>query len=129
MPNRLLTLPALHSRGRAEVAERILIRVLLISGPPMSPLNPDPLPASGRAIRGKLDRGLVVSSAPSFASKSPLPGLVPGIHVLTQPQCAQRRRGWPGQARPWGYSLVAHERSLATEFDSPDSPAACGERP
>jgi len=28
-----------------------------------------------------------------------MPGLVPGIHVLTASQ--HRRRGWPGQARPW----------------------------
>jgi hypothetical protein len=27
-----------------------------------------------------------------------MPGLVPGIHVLTVSQ--QKRRGWPGQARP-----------------------------
>jgi hypothetical protein len=27
-----------------------------------------------------------------------MPGLVPGVHVLTMLQ--QGRRGWPGQARP-----------------------------
>jgi len=28
-----------------------------------------------------------------------MPGLVPGIHVLTSLQ--DQRRGWPGRARPW----------------------------
>jgi len=28
-----------------------------------------------------------------------MPGLVPGIHVLAAGD--RRRRGWPGQARPW----------------------------
>jgi len=28
-----------------------------------------------------------------------MPGLVPGIHGLAV--ALKRRRGWPGQARPW----------------------------
>jgi len=35
-----------------------------------------------------------------------MPALAAGIHVLSQTQ--ERRRGWPGQARPWrtGMSLL-----------------------
>src|SRR5467141_2412718 len=66
--------------------------------------------------------------AANFRSESPLPGLVPGIHVSTQPGSPRQRRGWPDQVRPRGSSLVVQNRSLATASDSPDSPAACGER-
>jgi len=34
-----------------------------------------------------------------------MPGLDPGIHDLTLSR--QRRRGWPGQARPWRLDGVA----------------------
>jgi hypothetical protein len=34
----------------------------------------------------------------SYHTLTVMPGLVPGIHVLTQQQL--RKRGWPGQARP-----------------------------
>ena len=37
---------------------------------------------------------------PNFRSESALPGLVPGIHVLSQPRWPRRRRGWPDQVRP-----------------------------
>ncbi len=45
------------------------------------------LPRSRRAVRGKLRSHSCERFAPNFTSKNPLPGLVPGIHVLTQPQC------------------------------------------
>src|SRR5437867_2942303 len=64
--------------------------------------------------------------AANFGSESPLPGLVPGIHVSSQPGSPRQRRGWPDQVRPRGLSLVAQDRSLATASDSPDSPARAG---
>jgi len=40
-----------------------------------------------------------------------MPGLVPGIHVLLL--APLRRRGWPGQARPWRNRGVVAHGSLA----------------
>jgi len=41
-----------------------------------------------------------------------MPGFMPGIHVFT---ASKRRRGWPGQARPWRVrctrSIVSHPRA------------------
>jgi hypothetical protein len=68
-----------------------------------------PSPASGRAFPGKLKGSFDERLASNFVLKSPLPGLVPGTHVLRQRQSSHRRRGWPGQARPRGYFLVAQE--------------------
>src|SRR6266481_8613542 len=64
--------------------------------------------------------------AANFGSESPLPGLVPGTHVSSQPGSPRQRRGLPDQVRPRGLSLVAQDRSFATDFDSPDSPAPLG---
>jgi hypothetical protein len=58
---------------------------------------------------GKLQGDSFERLPPNFAAKSLLPGLGPGIHVLTRPKFPQRRRGWPGQARPWGCSLIAQD--------------------
>src|SRR6266849_2232156 len=76
-----------------------------------------------RAVRGKLKTDLFGGLHSNFGSKSALPGLVPGIHVLTLPRSLRRRRRWPGQARPRGDSLAPQDSRFATVIDSPDSPA------
>src|SRR5713226_8061477 len=80
-------------------------------------------PRKRQGCPGKIEEQFVWAFCTEFASKSPLPGLVPGIHVLRQRQSLHRRRGWPDQVRPRGSSLVAQDHSLATASDSPDSPA------
>jgi len=82
-----------------------------------------PRPHRGRAVRGNLDVGFLRGFPLNFATRHPLPGLVPGIHALTPLQSGRRRRGWPGQARPRGSSLVVQHCGLSTTFDAPDSPA------
>ena len=91
-----------------------------------SPSGPG-FPASRRAVRGKLTGSSCGRFPTNFASQSPLPGLVPGIHVLRQRQSPRRRRGWPDQVRPRGSSLVAQNCGLATVSVSPDSPALARE--
>src|SRR5260370_39466360 len=46
-------------------------------------------------------------SRPTHPTDYPMVGLDPAIHVFALP-APNRRRGWPGQARPWGmYRLSA----------------------
>ena len=45
-----------------------------------------------RAVRGKLRGSSGGRFTPNFACQSPLPGLVPGTHVLSQPLSPHRRR-------------------------------------
>ena len=58
-----------------------------------------PLRAQGRP--GKFEGRFVRAFCPEFYVLDPLPGRVPGIHVLSQPRSLRRRRGWPDQVRPW----------------------------
>jgi hypothetical protein len=89
--------------------------------------HPSPLPASA-GLSGEFECRFCAGFPLDFAPKRPLPGLVPGTHALTRPRSAERRRGWPGQARPRGSSLVVRDSEPATAFHSPDSPAASGAR-
>src|SRR5262249_49448515 len=102
---------------------------------PRNPLHRSPpvhdsgkvwIPAYALGCQGKVEGWSFWKLAAEFCQQKPLPGLEPGIHVLTQ--YWKRRRGWPGRARPRGFLLVARRRGSETGFDSPDSPALTRER-
>src|ERR1700730_7613872 len=84
-------------------------------------LPPKCRPPQGRP--GKIGGWFVPSVfAANFGSESPLPGLVPGIHVSSQPGSPHRRRGWPDQVLPRGSSLVAQDFVTSQPLSIPGQP-------
>jgi hypothetical protein len=89
VPVKPLTLPPLSAHACAcRVAHLGCAR-----GPSLSPLAAGLSGENWTVVRAE-------RFAANFASGSPLPGLVPGIHVSSRPGSPRQRRGWPDQVRP-----------------------------